>query len=67
MKTFFRKFIKTLGYYALIPFLASLTAGILNLLGVHPYADIVIVPALTAVKTSSSAARFSSRPPSVTL
>ena len=49
MRSFFGKFIKMLGYYALIPFLASLPAGILNLLGVHPYADVVIVPVLTAV------------------
>ena len=48
MRSFFGKFIKILGYYALIPFLASLPAGILNLLGVHPYADVVIVPVLTA-------------------
>ena len=48
MNTFWKKIVKILGCFALIPFIACLPALILNLLGVPPHADIVIVPVLTA-------------------
>lgn len=43
-----KRFLQILGFYALIPFLACLPALILNLLGIPSYANVVIVPVLTA-------------------